>query len=117
MIRFSIKRYEVFELTGQGQPTRLYMYDDQGCYRGYIDFIRDHAISQPFILHPNGIIHAFMPAEQLHFTLHVLRNEQPVYFSLNEAYQCVVAKLGKISADAVGDEAIRWIPIPGMIVA
>ena len=39
MTTFTVAKYSVFELTGAGQPARVYMHDDTNAYRGYIDFI------------------------------------------------------------------------------
>jgi hypothetical protein len=94
MITFVVGSYQVFELAGKNQPVRVYMNDDTGKYRGYIDFIKDYSGSQNFILWPNGIINAFMPLEKLHPTLDVLREEKPVYFALNETYDWAALKTG-----------------------
>jgi hypothetical protein len=94
MIDFVIGRYQVFELAGKDQPVRVYMNDDSGKYRGYIDFIKDYSGTQNFILHSNGIINAFMPLDKLHPTLDILRNEKPVYFAVNEAYNWAALKTG-----------------------
>jgi hypothetical protein len=94
MITFVVEKYQVFELMGKNQPVRIYMNDNSGKYRGYIDFIKDYSGANKFILHPNGIINAFMPLEKLHPTLDVLRNEKPVYFSVNETYNWAALKTG-----------------------
>jgi hypothetical protein len=46
------------------------------------------------VLYPNGIFNAFMPLEKLLPTLEVLRNEKPVYFAINEAYNWAALKTG-----------------------
>ncbi len=94
MITFVVGSYQVFELAGKNQPVRVYMNDDTGKYRGYIDFIKDYSGSQNFILWPNGIFNAFMPLEKLHHTLDVLREEKPVYLALNETYDWAALKTG-----------------------
>ncbi|MGD6808894.1 MAG: hypothetical protein ACQCN3_04270 [Candidatus Bathyarchaeia archaeon] len=86
MIQFVIGSYQFFELTGANQPVRIYLNDDTQKYRGYIDFIKDYTGTQKFVLHTNGIINAFMPLEKLQPTLDILRNEKPVYFAVNKAY-------------------------------
>jgi hypothetical protein len=95
MTTFTVAKYEVFELAGAGQPVRLYMHDDVNSYRGYIDFIAGYAGAQKFVVHSNGIINAFMPLDRLHLTLDLLRNEKPVYFSVNEPYNWAALKTGQ----------------------
>jgi hypothetical protein len=94
MISFVIGSYQFFELAGKNQPVRVYMNDHSGRYRGYIDFVKDYSGTQDFILHSNGIINAFMPLDKLHPTLDILRNEKPVYFAVNEAYNWAALKTG-----------------------
>jgi hypothetical protein len=79
---------------GRNQPVRVYLHDDSNKYRGYIDFIKDYDGPNNFILHPNGIINAFMSFDKLHPTLDILRNEKPVYFSVNEQYNWAAFKTG-----------------------
>lgn len=104
MITFSIGSYEIMAFTGKNQPIRLYMNDSNRKYRGYIDFIKDYSSSQSFILHQNGVINAFMPLEKLNLILDILRNEKPVYFSLNKQYNWAAIKTG---AEPTGEEEIR----------
>ena|SRR5688572_7869135 len=95
MTTFTIAKYEVFASTGANQPVRIYMHDELDAYRGYIDFIHDYSGPQKYIIHPNGIINAFMPLEKLHFTLDLLRYEKPVFFTVNEVYGWAAIKTGK----------------------
>ncbi len=95
MTTFTVAKYEVFELAGSGQPVRVYMRDDTNQYRGYIDFIAGYSAAQKFIVHPNGIINAFMPLDRLHLTLDILRHEKPVYFSVNPQYNWAALKTGE----------------------
>ncbi|HEX6287856.1 MAG TPA: hypothetical protein VFZ66_01630 [Herpetosiphonaceae bacterium] len=95
MITFTVGTYEVMEFAGSGQPVRVYINDDTNVYRGYIEFIKDYAGAQRFVVWPNGIINAFMPLEKLHVTLDILRNEEPVFFSVNEQYNWAALKTGR----------------------
>jgi hypothetical protein len=104
MITFSIGLYEIMAFTGRNQPVRLYMSDVNKKYRGYIDFVSNYNESQNFILHPNGIINAFMPLEKLHPVLDILRNEKPVFFSLNKQYNWAAIKTG---TEPTGEEESR----------
>lgn len=106
MITFTIKSYEVFELAGTNQPVRVYMHDDQNKYRGYIDFSETIPAGNGYILHPNGIINAFMPLSKLHLTLDLLRNEKPVYFSVNPDYKWAALKTG---LEPTGDEETKTV--------
>lgn len=101
MITFTIGTYEVMFFAGKTQPVRVYLNDETKKYRGYIDFIKDYAGTQNFILHPNGIINAFMSYDKLHPALDVLRYEKPVYFSVNEQYNWAALKTG---AEPTGEE-------------
>lgn len=101
MITFTVATYEVMEFAGKSQPVRVYMNDETQRYRGYIDFIKDYAGAQNFIVHPNGIINAFMPLDRLAVTLDLLRNEQPVYFAVNPDYNWAALKTG---AEPTGEE-------------
>ena len=74
--------------------SRIYMNDASGKYRGYIDFIKDYSGTQKFIVHTNGIINAFMPLNKLDPTMDILRNEKPVYFAVNVAYNWAGLKTG-----------------------
>lgn len=94
MITFSIGTYEVMAFAGKNQVIRIYMNDDSNRYRGYIDFINNYAGVQNFIVHPNGIINAFMSFDKLHPILDILRHEKPVYFSVNEQYNWAALKTG-----------------------
>ncbi|HNW90283.1 MAG TPA: hypothetical protein PKN48_11510 [Bacteroidales bacterium] len=86
MIKFTIGTYEVMVHAGPSQPVKVYLTDDSGKYRGYILFIKDYDAAQKFVVHPNGIINLFMPLENLHFTLDILRNEKPLFITVNEEY-------------------------------
>ncbi|MBD2328085.1 hypothetical protein [Alkalinema sp. FACHB-956] len=101
MITFSIATYEVMAFAGKSQPVRVYLTDDSNRYRGYIDFIEDYSGTQNFIVYPNGIINAFMPLDKLHPMLDLLRNEKPVYFSVNEQYNWAALKTG---SEPTGEE-------------
>lgn len=101
MITFTIKTYETMAFAGKGQPVRVYMNDETNRYRGYIDFINDYAGAQNFVVHPNGIINAFMPFDRLAATLDILRHEQPVYFVVNPDYNWAAFKTG---AEPTGEE-------------
>lgn len=104
MTTFVIGLYEVMVFAGRGQVVRVYMNDDAAVYRGYIDFIEGYAGAQNFIVHPNGIINAFMPLSKLQAVLDTLRNEKPVYFSVNPAYNWAALKTGK---EPTGEEEMR----------
>jgi hypothetical protein len=82
-------------LLGKNQVVRVYLNDDTSQYRGYIDFIKDYAGAQNFIVYPNGIINAFMTFDKLHPLLDVLRTEKPVFFSVNEQSNWAALKTGK----------------------
>ena len=101
MITFTIGTYQVMGFAGKNQPVRVYFNDDFKKYRGYIDFIKDYAGARNFILHPNGIINAFMSLDKLHPTLDILRYEKPVFFSVNEKYNWAALKTG---AEPTGEE-------------
>lgn len=101
MITFTIGTYEVMSFAGKDQPVRIYMNDNTQKYRGYIDFIKDYVGAQNFILHPNGIINAFMPLDKLASTLDLLRHEKPVFFSVNEQFNWAAVKTG---AEPTGEE-------------
>ena len=103
MTTFTIAKYQVFELVGSGQPVRVYMHDDTNQYRGYIDFIAGYSGAQKFVVHPNGIINAFMPLDRLHLTLDILRNENPVFFSVNPDYNWAALKTGE---EPTGEEEL-----------
>lgn len=94
MITFTIGSYRVFELAGAQQPVRVYMNDSTNKYRGYLEFREGYSDPKKFILHSNGIINAFMPLSKLDVTLDILRNEKPVYFSVNERYEWAALKTG-----------------------
>ena len=93
MITFTIGSYQVMDYTGRNQPVRLYMRDNNDQYRGYIDF-REEYSGPDFTVHPNGIVNAYMPLKKLHYTLDILRNEKPVYYSVNEQYGWAALKTG-----------------------
>ena len=88
-------------MTGANKPVKVYLKDDTNKYRGYIEFIKDYSGSNNFVLHPNGVINAFMPLDKLHLTLDVLRHEKPVYFALNEKYNWAALRTGD---EPVGEE-------------
>lgn len=94
METFVIGKYQILEFAGKNQPVRIYMNDASGKYRGYIDFIKDYSGTQKFIVHTNGIINAFMPLNKLDPTMDILRNEKPVYFAVNVAYNWAGLKTG-----------------------
>ena len=95
MTTFTVAKYSVFEQTGAGQPVRVYMHDDANAYRGYIDFIAGYSSTQKFVVHPNGIINAFMPLDRLHLTLDILRHEKPVFFTVNPTANWAALKTGE----------------------
>jgi hypothetical protein len=101
MITFTIGTYEVMGFAGKDQPVRVYLNDNTSKYRGYIDFIKDYSGTKNFIVHPNGIINAFMTLDKLHATLDTLRYEKPVFFSVNEQYNWAAFKTG---AEPTGEE-------------
>jgi len=39
MVTFNVEKYKVFEFAGKGKPVRVYMDDNAGKYRGYVDFL------------------------------------------------------------------------------
>lgn len=104
MTTFTVGTYEVMALAGRNQPVRVYLNDDSGRYRGYVDFIADYAGATPFVVHPNGIVNAFMPLDKLHALLDLLRLEKPIYFSVNEQYNWAALKTG---AEPTGEEEAR----------
>lgn len=104
MVTFIIGTYEVMVFAGKGQVVRVYMNDDSGTYRGYIDFIEGYAGTQNFVQYPNGIVNAFMPLTKLQAVLDVLRNEKPVYFSVNPPYNWAALKTGR---EPTGEEESR----------
>jgi len=95
MITFTIGNYEIMEFMGKDKVVRVYMYDDNNQYRGYMDFIKEYGGTTNFIVHSNGIINAFISLDKLHLTLDILRNEKPVYFSVNQAYNWAAIKTGR----------------------
>ena len=95
MTTFTVAKYQILELAGAGEPVRIYMYDDANAYRGYIDFIAGYVGPQKFVVYPSGIINAFMPIDRLHFTLDILRNEKPIYFSVDDASNWAGLKSGQ----------------------
>lgn len=101
MITFTIGTYEVMAFAGKNQVIRVYLNDDGNNYRGYIDFIKDYSGTQNFVVYPNGIVNAYMSFDKLHPILDVLRNEKPVYFSVNEQYNWAAIKTG---SEPTGEE-------------
>ena len=101
MITFSIGTYEVMAFAGRNQIVRIYMNDDSNKYRGYIDFINNYSGTENFIVYSNGIINAFMSSDKLLPVLDILRNEKPVYFSVNEQYNWAALKTG---SEPTGEE-------------
>jgi len=101
MVTFVVEKYWISELAGMKAPVRLYMSDSDGQYRGYISFREEYTGAQDFVVHPNGIINAYMPLSKLHPTLDILRYEKPVYFSVNEKYNWAGLSTG---AEPTGEE-------------
>lgn len=101
MTTFTIQTYQIMAFAGPGEPVRVYLRDETGKYRGYIDFVEEFSSSKKFVVHSNGIVNAFMSLGQLHAMLDVLRNEEPVYFAANEAYNWAAIKTG---AEPTGEE-------------
>jgi hypothetical protein len=84
MITYTIKSYDVNAYTGKDQDIRLGITDDTNTYRGYILFKENISNGPNYILHPNGIVNAFMPMEKFSIILDILRNEKPVRFIINQ---------------------------------
>lgn len=95
MISFTVQSYEVMAFTGNAQPLRIFLRDNNDRYRGYIDFIDHYTDSHKYMIHSNGIINAFMPLKKFPAILDILRNEKPVYFALSERYEWAALKTGQ----------------------
>ena len=95
IIVFTIASYHVTELMGSNSPVRLYMYDSDSNYRGYIEFIQNYAGANNYVLHSNGIINAFLSLDKLHATLDIMRFEKPVYFALNDQHNLAWLSTGE----------------------
>jgi hypothetical protein len=94
MITFAIGSYQIMDFVGlHNNPVYLYMRDDSNSYRGYIDF-REEFAGPPVSVHSNGIINAHMPLKKLHYILDILRNEKPVYFSVDKKGSWAAIKTG-----------------------
>lgn len=102
MIQFVVGSYQFFELAGGGnQPVRIYLNDENGIYRGYLEFKKDLPSTTKFVVHSTGKINVYMPLEKLQVTLDVLRKEKPVYLAVNQTYNWAALKTG---AEPTGEE-------------
>ncbi len=94
MVSFEVGSYSIKAYTGEDQPVRLYLWETSNRYRGYINFYQN--FTGNFTWHDSqGIINAFMPLSKLDVMLDILRNEKPIYFAVNEAYNWAALQTGK----------------------
>ncbi len=94
MVSFEVGSYSVKAYTGETQPVRVYLWETSDRYRGYIDF--HPSFTGNFTWHASqGVVNAFMPLGKLDVMLDILRNEKPIYFSVNETYNWAALQTGK----------------------